>query len=151
MRRARVPDGVVTAFNLAVPEEQRIDVNRLLAILRSPAGTPVRAAWKEGERDTGRLVYLLSRHVGGFDEVTSYEQVVAASKRAPGRFDPTFLRIATAGGRSGALIPTSGGIGEGEMYAGKPPPFGESWKPVILGGVALATLGVLIRPPWKRG
>lgn len=109
----------------------------ILRRLSGPESRDVREAWASGDRDPGRVAWLLARHVFGLPETDAWTVVVSVARRWPGQVDPHFLERARAGG----AYPGS------DRYGSPPPappePFGESLVPFVLIGCGVACVWIL--------
>lgn len=152
LERANIPGPIQEAARAAVIRgvaweagRPRVSVSALAKALKGPPGRHLREAWKAGERDLGRLTYLVGRYVLGLDEPHAWTTVVDAGLLYPGRVEPSFLaQAATASGQPGVLARYGQGAPE------EPEPFAEKYVPWILGGVVIAMVAILANPPWKK-
>lgn len=136
MEAAKVPPLIQHATVIALaPLSPPPTPEWVVARLKSREGRDVREAYRSGERDLGRLVFLVGRHVIGLDEAHAYSLVPYAAQRHPGWVSPRFVEEARRGGAS--ANPTFGAETEEEA------PFGEAFVPVILIASGVACLFLL--------
>lgn len=111
----------------------------LSAVLRSDEARSVHEAWRSGERDYGRLSFLVVHDVLRFPLPVAWQSVTMVAAAFPGRVSPSFVLEARR--NMGSELDRYGA-------AGGPSPPGEAYVPVILLGVGLVSAW-LIRSTWK--
>ena len=132
LRARHVPEPIVEVTRVLVesmsPAPSPDDVLRQFA---APAARQVREAYRAGERDRGRLGFLLARYVFGMPVESAWIAVPrVAQVLGPGAVDPAFL--AEAQGHAHAAY--------GALAAATP----DSTTPWVVGGLGVVCLGLLV-------
>jgi hypothetical protein len=133
LRAQKVPEAVVEVTGVILSRlSPPPDPAYVLDQFAGPSARHVREAYKAGERDRGRLAYLVARHVLHMPAAAAWGAVPLAAAAFPGRVQPSFLAEAEGHIRqSFGAMQTPDAEGE------------ERWVPWILGAVALAALCTL--------
>lgn len=139
LRARKVPEDIVRVLLVLVSGASPMPSPEwVLAQLSAPSARHVREAYKAGERDYGRLAFLVARHVFQAPAEMAWGAVLPVAEAFPGSVDPSFLDEA-----NGHVRLVFGAMQEAEMSDG------DRWVPLLLGLVgvgALLTLPVIFAP-----
>lgn len=142
LSRAKLPGPIVDVTRVLLDQVTPApDVKYLLAQFGSESARHVKEAWRAGERDKGRLAYLVARYVLRMPPELAWGAVPRVAQVFPGAVDPSFL--AEAEGHVRATF--------GAMTA--PESDGEKWTPWFIGGFSLLAVWIghtLLNLPEKR-
>lgn len=128
--RAKLPLPIVEVTRVLLDQVTPApEVPYLLAQFGSASARHVKEAWRAGERDKGRLAYLVARYVLRMPSELAWGAVPRVAQVFPGSVDPAFLAEAEGHVRAtfGAMTPASDG---------------EKWTPWFIGGFALLSLWI---------
>lgn len=143
LRAQKTPEPIievtgVVASQLSPPPDPAV----ILSQFAAPGARHVREAYKAGERDRGRLAYLIARHIFQMPAAMAWCAVPRVAAAFPGTVQPSFLAEAEGHVRQSF----------GAMQAASASSDEERWVPWILGALALGalcTLPVIFADPPK--
>lgn len=122
--RAKLPEPVISVTRVLVDQiTPAPDPTWLVAQFGTDPARHLKEAWRAGERDKGRLAYLVARYVLRMPAEMAWGAVPKVAQAFPGSVDPAFLAEAEGHVRAsfGAMTPPSADE--------------DSWMPAILLGL----------------